>query len=58
MGDKMLPPHPHPSSFSPVTSTNVEINIPNLSDQIIELKPRTVLKIIGFSGQILIKLRL
>ena len=53
MGDKMPP-----SSFSPATSTNVGINLPNLSDQIIELKPRTVLKIIGFSRQILIKLRL
>ena len=66
---------PSPTSFSPVTSTNVGISPQNFLifsfnpfatlvknfktiPQIIELEPRRFLEKKGFSGQILIKLRL
>ena len=48
-----------PTSFSPVTSTNVGISPQNfLTFSVIELEPRPSLKKSGFSGQILINLRL
>ena len=43
---------PPPTTFSPVTSTNIS------QSQIIELEPRPPLKKSHFSGQLLIKLRL